>query len=96
MNLAPLDLLLFAGGLWLLVPFAVVMPGLRAQQLYPDHLAVTTDAAFPTLVPRLVPAAGPTQKTARTRRPGLRTTPAVLWCGLAVIGGVALFFIRFW
>lgn len=96
MNLAPLDLLLFAGGLWLLVPFAVVMPGMRAQQLCHDHLAATTDAGLSTVVTPLVPAAGPAQKTARTRRPGLRTTPAVLWCGLAVIGGVALFFIRFW
>lgn len=48
--------MVFAGGLWLLVPFAMVMPGLMAQQLYADRLATTTDAAFPTLVTQLVPA----------------------------------------
>lgn len=48
--------MIFAGGLWLLVPFAIVMPGLMAQQLYPDRLATTTDAAFPTLITQLVPA----------------------------------------
>ena len=29
--------MIFAGGLWLLVPFAMVMPGLMAQQLYGDE-----------------------------------------------------------
>ncbi|MBE0540153.1 MAG: sodium/solute symporter [Verrucomicrobia bacterium] len=48
--------MIFAGGLWLLVPFAIVMPGLMAQQLYADKLATTTDAAFPTLITQLVPA----------------------------------------
>ena len=47
--------MIFAGGLWLLVPFAIVMPGLMAQQLYGDELA-KTDAAFPEMVTRLVPA----------------------------------------
>lgn len=47
--------MIFAGGLWLLVPFAMVMPGLLAQQLYGDQLG-TTDAAFPTLITQLVPA----------------------------------------
>jgi solute:Na+ symporter, SSS family len=46
--------MIFAGGLWLLVPFAMVMPGLMAQQLYGDKLAATTDAAFPTMVTSLV------------------------------------------
>jgi len=46
--------MIFAGGLWLLVPFAMVMPGLMAQQLYGDKLAATTDAAFPTMVTNLV------------------------------------------
>ena len=48
--------MIFAGGLWLLVPFAIVMPGMMAQQLYADRLATTTDAAFPTLITQLVPA----------------------------------------
>ena len=46
--------MIFAGGLWLLVPFAIVMPGLMAQQLYGDLLADTSDAAFPTMVTQLV------------------------------------------
>lgn len=46
--------MIFAGGLWLLVPFAMVMPGLMAQQLYGDKLAGTADAAFPTMVTQLV------------------------------------------
>jgi SSS family solute:Na+ symporter len=47
--------MIFAGGLWLLVPFAMVMPGLMAQQLYAGQLK-TADAAFPTMVTQLVPA----------------------------------------
>ncbi len=46
--------MIFAGGLWLLVPFAVVMPGLMAHQLYADLLTDSTDAAFPTMVTQLV------------------------------------------
>lgn len=46
--------MIFAGGLWLLVPFAIVMPGLIANQLYADELA-TPDAAFPTLIKKLIP-----------------------------------------
>jgi len=46
--------MIFAGGLWLLVPFAIVMPGLMAQQLYADQLP-TADAAFPTLITQLIP-----------------------------------------
>jgi SSS family solute:Na+ symporter len=46
--------MIFAGGLWLLVPFAMVMPGMMAQQLYGEKLAGTTDAAFPTMVTQLV------------------------------------------
>ena len=45
--------MIFAGGLWLLVPFAMVMPGLMAQQLYGDSLK-TKDAAFPAMVTQLV------------------------------------------
>ncbi|MBM4059972.1 MAG: sodium/solute symporter [Planctomycetes bacterium] len=46
---------IFAGALWLLVPFAIVMPGLVAGQLYGDHVA-RADQAYPTLVRELVPA----------------------------------------
>ncbi len=50
--------MVFAGALWLLVPFAIVIPGLISQQLYGDRLG-RPDEAFPTLVRELV-------------RPGLR------------------------
>jgi SSS family solute:Na+ symporter len=46
--------MIFAGALWILVPFAIVMPGLMASQLYPDALGTTTDAAFPTLIKNLI------------------------------------------
>ncbi len=46
--------MIFAGGLWLLVPFAVVMPGLIARQLYGAELGDKSDAAFPTLIKHLV------------------------------------------
>jgi SSS family solute:Na+ symporter len=46
--------MIFAGALWLLVPFAIVMPGLMASQLYPDALGTTSDAAFPTLIKNLI------------------------------------------
>lgn len=46
--------MIFAGGLWLLVPFAMVMPGLMAQQLYGAELGAKTDAAFPTMVTKLI------------------------------------------
>jgi len=46
--------MIFAGALWLLVPFAIVMPGLMARQLYGAELGELNDAAFPTLVKRLV------------------------------------------
>jgi len=45
---------IFAGALWLLVPFVIVMPGLMANQLYADKLAETADAAFPTLIRELM------------------------------------------
>jgi SSS family solute:Na+ symporter len=44
----------FAAALWLLVPFVIVVPGLISRQLYGAELA-TPDAAFPTLIRRLVP-----------------------------------------
>jgi solute:Na+ symporter, SSS family len=46
--------MIFAGGLWLLVPFAIVMPGIMAAQLY--DLGGKNDAAYPTLIREL---AGP-------------------------------------
>ena len=46
--------MIFAGGLWLLVPFAMVMPGMMAQQLYGGELGDKTDAAFPMMVTKLI------------------------------------------
>lgn len=46
---------IFAGALWLLVPFAIVMPGIMAHQLYSGQLA-RPDEAFPTLIKSLIPA----------------------------------------
>ncbi len=48
--------MIFAGGLWLLVPFAIVMPGIMAFQLYPESLAETPDKAYPILISNLLPA----------------------------------------
>jgi SSS family solute:Na+ symporter len=45
---------IFAGALWLLVPIVIVMPGLMATQLFPEQLAKTPDAAFPTLIRELM------------------------------------------
>ena len=41
-------------GLWLLVPVAIVMPGIMALQLYPQQLAENSDQAFPLLIRNLV------------------------------------------
>ncbi|MFH1999564.1 MAG: sodium/solute symporter, partial [Planctomycetota bacterium] len=46
---------IFAGALWLLVPFVVVMPGIMAVQLYGNDL-LKSDEAFPTLLQRLTPS----------------------------------------
>lgn len=46
---------IFAGALWLLVPFAIVMPGIMSGQLYADRMK-TPDEAFPMLIANLVPA----------------------------------------
>lgn len=48
--------MVFAGALWLLVPFAIVMPGIMAFQLYPLELAENPDKAYPTLIANLLPA----------------------------------------
>ncbi|OHB69869.1 MAG: hypothetical protein A2V70_02260, partial [Planctomycetes bacterium RBG_13_63_9] len=47
--------MVFAGGLWMLVPFAIVMPGIMAFQLYPEQLAGSSDKAFPLLIRNLIP-----------------------------------------
>lgn len=47
---------IFAGALWLIVPFAIVMPGIMAWQLYADQLGTQADKAYPTLIRELVPA----------------------------------------
>lgn len=46
---------IFAGALWLIVPFAIVMPGIMSVQLYGDQLA-TPDQAYPTMIKSLIPA----------------------------------------
>jgi len=46
--------IVFAAALWLLVPFAIVMPGIVASQLFGAELP-RPDAAYPTLVRELVP-----------------------------------------
>ncbi len=46
--------MIFAGALWLLVPFAIVMPGIMSFQLYGDQMA-KPDEAFPLLIRNLVP-----------------------------------------
>jgi len=46
---------IFAGALWLLVPFAIVMPGIMSYQLYGSEMA-KADEAFPMLIRNLVPA----------------------------------------
>lgn len=46
--------MIFAGALWLLVPFAIVMPGIMAVELFPEKLAVKSDAAYPTLIKELI------------------------------------------
>ena len=46
--------MIFAGALWILVPFAIVMPGIMAGSLYPEALSDKSDAAYPTLIKHLV------------------------------------------
>jgi SSS family solute:Na+ symporter len=46
---------IFAGALWVLVPFAIVMPGIMSYQLYGGEMA-KADEAFPMLIRNLVPA----------------------------------------
>lgn len=46
--------MIFAGALWLLVPFAIVMPGIMAANLFPDQIAEKADEAYPILIRELV------------------------------------------
>ncbi|OHB60541.1 MAG: sodium transporter [Planctomycetes bacterium RBG_13_46_10] len=46
--------IIFAAALWLIVPFAIVLPGIMAWQLYPDHLT-KPDEAYPMLIRNLIP-----------------------------------------
>ncbi len=46
---------ILAGALWLLVPFAIVMPGIMAWQLYGAQLGTQSDKAYPTLIRELMP-----------------------------------------
>ncbi len=48
--------IIFAAALWLIVPFAIVMPGIMARQLYPDLVAAQPDKAYPILIRHLIPA----------------------------------------
>lgn len=46
---------IFAGGLWLLIPFAIVMPGIMSYQLYGGQMQ-SPDEAFPMLIRNLIPS----------------------------------------
>jgi len=46
--------IIFAAALWMIVPFAIVLPGIMAVQLYGDKLA-SPDQAYPMLIRHLVP-----------------------------------------
>ena len=46
--------MVLAGAIWLLVPFAIVMPGIMSAQLYGDRIS-NPDQAFPTLIRELIP-----------------------------------------
>ena len=46
--------IIFAAALWLIVPFAIVFPGIMAVQLYGDQLT-SPDQAYPMLIRNLVP-----------------------------------------
>ncbi len=47
---------IFAAALWLIVPFAIVFPGIMAFQLYGADLEKTPDQAYPMLIRNLIPA----------------------------------------
>jgi SSS family solute:Na+ symporter len=45
---------ILAGALWLLVPFAIVIPGIMSNQLYGEQMELA-DEAFPMLIRNLIP-----------------------------------------
>jgi len=45
---------IFAGALWLIVPFAIVIPGIISSQLYGETMS-SSDQAYPTLIRELIP-----------------------------------------
>lgn len=47
--------IVLAAALWLIVPFAIVIPGIMAAQLYGDQMT-TPDQAYPQLIRNLIPA----------------------------------------
>ncbi len=47
--------IIFAAALWLIVPFAIVFPGIMSLQLYGDQIA-SPDQAYPILIRNLIPA----------------------------------------
>ncbi len=59
---------IFAGGLWLLIPFAIVMPGIMSYQLYSSQMK-SPDEAFPMLIRNLIPI-GPARVHVRGHRRG--------------------------
>lgn len=46
---------ILAGALWLLIPFAIVIPGIMSHQLYGGQME-SADEAFPMLIRNLIPA----------------------------------------
>ncbi|MBT8045404.1 MAG: sodium/solute symporter [Verrucomicrobiae bacterium] len=46
--------MIFAGALWLLIPFAIVMPGIMASNLFADELVGKSDKAYPVLINNLI------------------------------------------
>jgi len=46
--------MIFAGALWLLIPFAIVMPGIMASDLFSEAVARKSDAAYPVLIEQLI------------------------------------------
>ncbi len=47
--------IILAAGLWVLVPFFIVIPGIIAHQLYGDSMG-TSDQAYPMLIRNLIPS----------------------------------------
>lgn len=46
--------IIFAAGMWLIVPFAIVLPGIMSLQLFGTSFS-TPDQAYPTLIRNLIP-----------------------------------------